>query len=276
MRGSALYRRLIRISIRAQLQYKLSAFMRIAGSTMLTAAEFLGLWALFSRFESLESWSLVEVCVFYGVAQVSFGIAKVITTGFDHMAALVRSGSFDRMMLRPRSLILQLLGHEFTLRHAGRILQGAVVLTVGLAGVGPEPTAAVGQAGLGTVAQSGLLLWTIAGGVMLFWGLFVLQACFSFKTVEALEIANVFTYGGVTAASYPISIYVQWFRRFFTFVVPIACVTYYPVLLLIGRRGPLPAAAWVGWATPAAGIVFFLLSLVVWKRSLRWYSSTGS
>ena len=71
------------------------------------------------------------------------------------------------------------------------------------------------------------------GGVSLFCGIFVLQATLCFWTTESLEVVNTVSYGGVQTAQYPLSIYSDGFRRFFTYVVPLASVAYFPVLALL-------------------------------------------
>lgn len=262
----ALYRRLVAVSIRSQLQYRLSFTMQAIGHLLLTGGEFLALWALFARFGSMDGWELAQVCVFYGVTNVSFAFASAATTGFDHVGELIRLGDFDRILLRPRSTVLMLLGHEFTMRRAGRLVQGVAVLSYGLAATGAMPV----------IATAALLVWTVVGSVSLFVGLRVLQACVAFRTVESIEIMNVFTYGGVTAAGYPFAIFVQWFRRLFTFVVPLAAVSYYPGLAMMRLSDPLGAPLWVGWLSPLAGVAFLGVSLAVWHSALRRYASTGS
>jgi ABC-2 type transport system permease protein len=113
----------------------------------------------------------------------------------------------------------------------------------------------------------------VLGGVALFSGILVLQGTLAFWTVESLEIANTLTYGGVEAAQYPMDVYARWFRNFVTFVVPIASVSYFPVSAVLGRG--VAGAIW--WRlTPAFGLVFFALSLVVWRFGVRRYTSTGS
>ena len=114
------------------------------------------------------------------------------------------------------------------------------------------------------------------GGAFLFYGIIVLQATLAFWTTESLEIMNTMTYGGVQTAQYPLSIYRDWFRRFFTYVVPLAAVTYYPTLIVVGHADPLGSPAWVGWFSPLLGPLFFALALQAWRLGLRHYSSTGS
>ncbi len=106
-----------------------------------------------------------------------------------------------------------------------------------------------------TLATWGTLLFAVAGGVALFAGILVLQATLAFWTVESLEVANTLTYGGVEAAQYPLDIYARWFRAFLTFVVPLGCVSYYPVAAVLGHVEATGSSAWLRF-TPALGFVF--------------------
>jgi ABC-2 type transport system permease protein len=117
----------------------------------------------------------------------------------------------------------------------------------------------------------------IMGGVCIFAGLWVVQATLAFWTTEGLEVMNAFTYGGSETAQYPLSIYRPWFRRFFTFVVPLACVSYFPALAILGRPdSTMGSPAWFGWVSPAVAPVFLLAALRLWQIGVRHYTSTGS
>jgi ABC-2 type transport system permease protein len=177
----------------------------------------------------------------------------------------VRTGAFDRLLLRPRTTALQVLGHELRLRF-GRLLQAAIVFAVGASAVRLAfPPAHIL-----------LLAWTLAGGVALFGGILLLQATLSFWTVDALEVANILTYGGVQAGQYPLSVYAAWFRNLLIFVVPIGCVAYFPVVALLGLRDPLGAPPWLLPLTPAFGFLFLAVALRVWDIGVARYASTGS
>ena len=260
------------ISVRSQLQYPASFIMSTIGHLTITGGEFFAVWALMSRFGQIGGWSLAQVAVFYGMVSVAFALADAVTAGFDKLGTLVRHGDFDRYLLRPRSTVLQLLGYEFTLRRAGRLLQGAAVLTYGLIATAPH----FGTGLLAGATAAILLVWTIIGCAAFFVGLMMIQAALAFKTVESIEIMNVFTYGGVQAAQYPFAIYARWFRRLFTFVVPLGAVAYYPVLSILGVADPGGAPLWVGWVSPISGFLFLVVAFLVWNAGTHWYSSTGS
>ncbi|HZP80511.1 MAG TPA: ABC-2 family transporter protein, partial [Chthonomonadaceae bacterium] len=165
-----------------------------------------------------------------------------------------------------RSTAFQVAAQELQLMRVGRLLQGGVVLGWAVCALGLA----------GSPAKLALILATIGGGACLFYGLLVLQATLSFWTIESLEIVNILTYGGTETAQFPLTIYRPWFRRFFTFVVPLACMNYLPAGALLGRPDLAGLLPFVQWAAPALGLLFLLVSLQAWKLGVRHYRSTGS
>ena len=262
-----LYGHYVAASIRAQMQYPAAFLMISAAQLLATAGEVVAIWALFHRFGQVVGWRLGEVAVFYGVVNVSFAFADALTRGFDVFGPeFVKTGAFDRLLLRPRACAFQLLGHELRLSRVGRLVQGVIVLVLG----------AIASGMAWTPASPFILAFAIAGGIALFSGLLILQATLAFWTVESLEIANVVTYGGVEASQYPLGVYAGWFRDFLIFIVPLGCVTYFPVVALLGRHDPLGAPDWFLPLSPALGFAFLGVSLWAWRFGVRRYASTGS
>lgn len=265
--AAKLYVRYVGISLRGQMQYRTSMLMQIASRFLIAAIEMAGIWVLFDRFKRLRSWSLPEVALFYGLITTAFGLASMIGRGFDAFSRQIVSGDFDRVLLRPRSAALQVSGSELHLLQFGRSLQGLLVLIWAAAALDVN----------WSTARVALTVFTIAGGVCLFYGLFVLQATLAFWTVQTLEIVNIVTDGGRETGQFPLSIYRPWFRKLFTFVVPLACVTYFPGLAILGRDDPLLASPiWFRWSAPLIGVLFLLAALQVWRIGVRHYRSTGS
>ena len=197
---------------------------------------------------------------------IAFALCDAFSRGFDQFASTVKSGDFDRLLLRPRSTALQLAGQELTLKRIGRLTQGLVVLL----------WASHALELAWTPDKLLLALLTILGGACLFYGLIVLQATLAFWTTESLEIVNTVTYGGVETAQYPLAIYREWFRRFFTYVIPLACVSYYPALGILERPDPLGSGPLFQWLAPIVGLLFFVICLHIWQVGVRHYRSTGS
>ncbi len=248
------------------MEYRASFVMQTAGQFLVTGVEFLGIWALFSRFGHIRGWTLGEIAFFYGLISITWSIADAVSRGFDTFAATVKSGDFDRILVRPRSTILQLFGQELTLRRMGRFAQGIAVLVFAVQTLDISWSA----------TRIALFAAAVTGGVCVFVGLLILEATSAFWTTESLEVWNAFTYGGVTMSQYPLEIYRPWFRRFFLFVIPLGCVSYLPGVAVLGRPDPLGTPILLQWMAPLAGPLFLLVCLQVWTFGVRHYQSTGS
>jgi len=267
MNAAALLFRYLSISLRGQLQYRASFLMAALGNFLNCLIELAGIWILFDRFGNLSGWSFAEVALFCGTVNATYAIAELLATGFDQFGTLyVKTGDFDRLLLRPRSTVLQLAGHELSLRRLGRLLPGLVIVVAAWAALDLPVEA----------DRVGMLVLAVAGGVAFFFGLLVLQATMCFWTTETLELMNILTYGGVETASYPLPIYHRLFRRFFTFVVPLACVAYFPVVAVLGVEDPLGTSRLFQVSAPVAGFAFLGVALGVWQLGVRRYTSTGS
>ena len=253
-------------SLRSQMQYKASVLLLTLAHLLATGMDLLGLAVLFAHFGQLRGWSLAEVAIFYGLTNAAFSLADAVGTGFDRFGALVKSGGFDRLLLRPRPTALQLAAQELTLRRVGRLIQALLALVVGSGWLGLH----------WTFPKLALATAAVAGAACLFLGLLIIQATLAFWTTESLEVMNTVTYGGVQAFQYPVTIYDEWFRKVFTYLIPLALTCYYPVLAILERSDPLGGPAWLGWLSPLVGPLFGGAALLLWRLGERHYGSTGS
>lgn len=260
----AVYIALISASIRSQLRYKASVVFDVFGYFLIFWSEFAAIWILFRHFGSLNGWTLAEVLICYGLAHLSYTCSEFLVRGFEFLAMLTRTGDYDRLLLRPVSTVVQLAGYEFALHRFGRLLQALVVFGAGLVILGERVTA----------AGALLLMWSLTGGAALFCGLYILQGSVGMKVLQNIEAFNILTNGGPEMAQFPMSIYPRPMRLLFTFVVPLAGVVYYPAVTFLARSGDAPL--WIGWVSPAGGVAFAAVALLVFRAVEREYISTGS
>jgi ABC-2 type transport system permease protein len=114
------------------------------------------------------------------------------------------------------------------------------------------------------------------GQVAYFGGLFIIGAAITFWTIDSIEIVNVFTYGGTELVSYPMNIYPDMLRRFFTYILPAIFLNYYPALYILDKPDPFELPAFAPWLAPLAGLLILWLSLRFWEFGLNKYQSTGT
>ena len=256
------------MQIRSQLQYPASFFFDVIINGFSVLIYFISFALIFQRFQSIGGWSIGEVAFLWGMAEASFGVMDMIFSGFDDgfFSNLVRQGGFDQLLLRPVNVSLQILGSNFVIRRLGRILEGCLIFAVSVSLVPVQWTAF-------KIIYLGIVL---ASQVLFFGGFFIIGATLTFWTVQPIEAINIFTYGGNELIAYPMHIYPDWLRRFFTFVVPAIFINYYPALYLLGKPDPLGMPSFASFLAPAAGLFMFFAALLFWRYGLNHYQSTGT
>jgi ABC-2 type transport system permease protein len=201
------------------------------------------------------------------VTSLSFGVAEMVGAGIDAFDETIRKGEFDRLLLRPVSPLMQVLGSDFRLRRLGRLTQGLIGVAIALRWL-PQFSWSLDK-----VLMLGL---GIASGAAIFLGVLLLGATVCFWTVQSTELTNIFTYGGREMLSWPLPIYPESLQRIFLFIVPLAFGCYVPTCYLLGRPLPLGLPAWLAFLGPLAAIAFAVVTGATWRLGVTHYQSTGT
>ena len=261
-----LYLRLIGAQIRSEMQYRASMIAETFGALLITGLDFASILILLQRFQQIGGWTLAEVAFLYGTSAISFSLAELNAGGYDYFDQMVVRGEFDRLLIRPLSLFFQMLTEAWPLRRFGRLTQGVIAFGFALSVLRPTWGA----------AQWAFLGVMLAGGMLFFLSIFIIGSTACFWSPQTSELTNVFTYGGQFMTSYPMSIYERWMRDFFTFIIPMAFINYYPSLFLLGKPDPFGMPAWLPFLSPIAAVAMFGAALAFWRFGVRHYQSTGS
>ena len=258
-----LYFKYLLIHFKSQLQYRTSFWLLSIGQFFIPFTVFLGLYLLFEQFGQIKGWDFFEVALCFAVIHLAFSLSECLARGFDVFSSLIVKGEFDRLLVRPRSTFLQVLGSKFEFTRVGRLLQSGFVFVLALSNLSIE----------WSITKVLTLLFMISSGVFIFTGIYMLAAAMCFWTVQGLEVANIFTDGGREMAQYPLNIYQRWVTRFFTYVIPFGTVNYLPLMFVIGKN---EGNELLTMLIPMAGSLFILPCFLVWKIGVRHYRSTGS
>lgn len=256
-----LYMKYLSIHLRSAMQHKGSFVMTVLGQLATSFSAVMVVMFLFQRFDTVKGFTLEQVLICYAVMLMAFSLAECFARGFDTFPRLMANGQFDRIMVRPRNEIFQVLASTVEFSRIGRLIQSIAVLIYAVPNCGV----------IWTPDRVLLLIFMILGGTALFSALFWVYAGLSFFSTEGLEFMNVFTDGGRDHGAYPLAIYGREVLAFYTFVVPLACVQYYPLMYLLGRWD----SPWL-MLCPLAGFAFAIPAYILWRAGVRHYRSTGS
>ena len=255
------YFKTIIMLIKTQLEYRKAFIISVVGSFFVTFCLAAAVYFLFQEFHQIGNWTFYEVAFLFGMVFFNFSIIEMFVRGLDHFEKTIKSGEFDRILIRPSSALMQTSCTEFDLSKIGRATQCIIIIAICLTNINID----------WNMYRLLVFLLMNVGCFIIFLGIFILKASFCFWTVDGLEFMNILSEGGKKVAQYPIDIYAKWFRNFFTFIVPFGLVNYYPVLYRFGK-----VDNWYYGLFPILTFVFLIPCLLIWKLGIKHYESTGS
>jgi ABC-2 type transport system permease protein len=112
---------------------------------------------------------------------------------------------------------------------------------------------------------------TVISGMFIMFSVQLLLACLTFWFVNTFSLMQ--TIGWMNQfGQYPVTIFALPLRFLLTWVIPYAMMGFYPAAFLL--RGD--EYRLYGLLAPLMGVILLGLSLLVWRRAIRHYQSTGS
>ena len=262
---AGVYRRLIGARIRAQLQYRWSFVLNAVGAALATFLDFAAILVIFEQVDALGEWSVAEVALLYALSSVAFALTDLAIGHLDLLPQMIRRGELDVILVRPLGSLFQVVSSDFALRRLGKAVQGLCVLAVALATLDVD----------WTPGRAAMLVVAVVAGAVIFAGVWIAVATVAFWLVDSIEVANAFTYGGNFLAQYPVNIFGSWLRRFVIFVVPMAFVSYFPSLYVLGKDDPLGFPRVLQFVSPLVALASIVAGSAIWRYAVRHYRSAG-
>ena len=255
-----LYFRFLAVHLKTAMAYKGSFLLSCVGQLLITINVFLGVKFLLDRFGNVGGYRLPELTLCYSVILLSCSLAECFGRGFDAFPKILSGAQFDRILVRPRGVIFQVLCQDIKPSVISRVVQGILMLIYGITS-GPVHW---------TMGRAFTLGTMILCGSALFFALFLLNAGLCFFTMEGLEVMNIFTDGAREYGKYPFGIYGKGVLWITTLLVPLALVQCWPLQYLLDR-GP-----WQYGLLPFLSLLFLIPVYFFWKFGVAHYRSTGS
>ncbi len=251
----------LKLNIKSQLEYKASFIMDAISQFFVFFTYYFIIIALFDKFDNIKGFNVYEILLCFSIIHFGFAVTETFFRGIDKFEDLIIDGSLDRFLVRPQSILFQVLCTKVDFIKVFRILQSLVVMILALINLNI----------IWNISKVIVLIFMMIASILIFFGLFVLTASYCFITIQGLEVKNLFTDGGKNLAQYPISIYRKGVVFFFTFIIPYGFINYYPLLYFIDRTENI-----IYMFSPLLVGVFLIPCLLSFKIGMKHYNSTGS
>ncbi len=247
--------------MKTNLAYRGSFWFSMIGQLLGNLATLFGIYLLFQRFSTLGGYSFTDILITYTVVLFVFSFDEMMFRGLDQFDTLIQRGDLDKMLLRPRNLLLQICGHKVELIKVGRVVLSLVVLLIACV-IAPINW---------TLLRVIVLIEMILSGILVFFGVYLFTNALTIFTIKKAEFINIFTDGGRELCYYPLDIFKKFVTKFFTFIIPFASFNYVPLRYLLGMSG----AGAMNLIYPLISIAFVLIGYFVFNFCMRFYKSAG-
>ena len=256
-----LYITYLKLHLKTLFEYKLSLILSIIAQTFIIYSFYFSLDSLFRKFNNIGGYTKYEVLLTFAIVFFGYSVNEVFARGVDRFDDLIVDGSFDRLLLRPQNILLQVLCSKFDFVKFSRVFQSIIVFIIALSNLDIK---------WNIIKVISLILMCIAS-IIVFFSVFLLMASYCFITVQGLEVRNLFTDGGKHIAQYPMGIFKKGILIFFTFIIPYSLVNYYPLLYFLDKSNNVFYAF-----CPIIVLLYVIPALLSFKIGISKYTSAGS
>ena len=260
----ARYLRLLAIQLKASallsLQYRLDFAFQVVMALFWTASALVPLWVLFSMRKGVAGWSAYEALLVSGFFIALKGVLQgVIQPALTNVVEHIRKGTLDFLLLKPVDAQFLLSTSKLDLTHGTDVLAGLAIIVWAVLKTGHKPT----------LFEVALALGIVLCAVAILYAIWILVVSLAFKVVK-IDNLSYLIISTFDAARWPSSVFRGALSFVFTFVVPLALMTTYPALALLGRLEMSQAVTSV-----VVAAAFLVGSRQVWLRSVRSYTGAG-
>ena len=251
----------LKLHLKSIMEYKLSFILSLISQIFVFFTYYFLIIAMFQKFNNLQGYSIYEVLLTFSIIHFGFSMNETFARGIDQFDTLIIDGSFDRLLLRPRNILLQVVGYQIDYTKLARVIQSIIIMIVALIKLEID----------WSILKVLTLILMLLSSISIFFGIFLLAASYCFITIQGLEVRNVFTDGGKHTAQYPIGIFNKYFVKIFTYIIPNALVNYYPLMYFIGKVDKVYYAF-----LPIIVLIYLIPCFLIFNKGSKNYLSTGS
>ncbi len=261
IRYLSLYRLFLSQRLKTLMEYRANFIIGAASTIAMQASSILAIWVVMQKVPDLNGWNYDEILLVYGLITLAKSINHMFADNLWTLGrTYIRSGGFDRFLVRPINPLFHLLADRFCQDGVGNFLVGVALVI----------KASISLHLLWTPLKVLALVTGVISGGLIFIAINLLTCVIAFWIVDSVPITRV-VFDNHLFAQYPLTIYPKAINILLTWIIPYGLASFYPASFLLDR-------AWgnVTWIAPVAAALLLFLGYRFWEFGLKHYNSTGT
>lgn len=255
--------RLIKMCIKKETEYRTNFILLCFAVTPIRLIQLLFAWIIAKKMNGFNGWMPYDMVFLYSVFMVSYSFAQMFFRHFRFLEEMVVKGTLDTYLLRPQPVLISLIFYNTHIMEIfSQLFPSIIILIISCMKVNV----------IWDLFKIFVLIQTLIGGSLLQSCIFILIGCLSFFTIKSSWLGE-FYYSFRDYMSYPISMFGNKVLQFLTYVFPLAFVSYYPARFILEKEDPNNVK---NFLTLPVGIFITIITIIIWRLSLKKYTSTGN
>lgn len=251
------------MNFKKNLQYRENFFLMCFAVMPINMIQFVIYFLMANFFESLIGWTSVEIMFLYLLFLITYTITQVVFRQLRFMDRLIITGQMDLYFVRPIPVLQSLIFTNFNVLELFAQLIPSIFVS---------PFILTNMHISWNMGKILVLAGAITGGTLIQTSLFLFIGVISYFTIRSSNLDRLY-FNMRTFLNYPLDIFGNGIKSFFTFVLPMGFINYYPASFILDKT---TSEKYLSFLSAPIGILAISVAIFVWKKTLKYYESAGS
>lgn len=210
---------------------------------------------------TLAGRGFYELILFQSIMSLNYGILVMFFTGLRDFSPSRKKGIVDMALLKPKGVLMQILFRDTDwFAVVGHGVLGILLFVIGITHISVD------------MSLLTILLFSInlLGGVMIQAAIWLFLAGLRFYTNDVGPFEKVLFWIPRMWMRFPMDLFPNIIGHWFVYVVPFGFVSYFPVLMLLGKWNTA-YPQWFGYLSMPLGIVLYIAAYGFFRMGLKRY-----
>lgn len=259
-----MYLKLVAMTIKSGLEYKVSFILEILSSTLLYLADFVVIYFFVLQVDSINGWVAHEIILLQILVVTASSLDSFLSFGLRRFAQVeLVSGNFDLKLMKPVNPLMILFGSV----NVGGLAIFPFLLVV-------IPIMVYIQPEYFTLMNVIWMLLTVIGGTIIFTSLKLISSAIGFFTLDSESFYRITKIGTRPILWYPLNIYPKLLQLLFLTIIPIGFVSFVPAHIIVNKEF---AFYWIlPYLSLPIGLIFFAIALYIWGKGIKKYEGSSA
>jgi ABC-2 type transport system permease protein len=251
----------LRASVVTSMQYRLDFLLEGLMSLYWLGWNVIPLLILYDQRTTVAGWDFPSALVVIAWFTALRGLLEgAINPSLVDVVEKIRTGEFDYILLKPADAQFLVSTAKFSPWKVVDMLGGVglVVVAFAMRGTVPHP------------ADIALAMVMLVAAAMVLYSLWILIIAASFWVIRLDNLTYMFS-ALFDAARWPVQVFRGFWRVLFTLFIPLAIMTTYPAMAILGELDARTAVLSIGGA-----LAFATMSRLLWRSAIGAYTSASS